>query len=106
MVLACIAMIISHTILILQLRYSHEATANRAPGQPLIFTAPGRFESAPGGYFIVEVAAAAGRGRGDDDDDEDDNDDDDNDDDEDDDNDDGNQKPSGGGIILVPRAER
>ena len=98
-------MIISHTNLILQLRYSREATANRAPGQPLIFTAPGRFESAPVGYFNVEVAAAAGRGRGDDDDDEDDNNDD-NDDDGGDDNDDGNQKPSGGGIILVPRAER
>jgi len=105
MVLACIAMIISHTILILQLRYSREATANRAPGQPLIFTAPGRFESAPGGYFNVEVAAAAGRGRGDDDDDDNGYVDDD-DDDDDDDNDDGNQKPSGGGIILVPRAER
>ena len=81
---------ISHTILILQLRYSHEATANRAPGQPLIFTAPGRFESAPGGYFNVEVAAAARRGRGgdDNDDDDDDDDDDDNDDDDDDDDDD------------------
>ena len=102
-------MIISHTILILQLHYSREATANRAPGQPLVFTAPGRFESAPVGYFNVEVAAAAGRGRGDDDNDDDDDDDDDDnddDDDDDDDNDDGNQKPSGGGIILVPRAER
>jgi len=101
-------MIISHTILILQLCYSHEATANREPGQPLVFTAPGRFESAPVGYFNVEVAAAAGRGRGDgdnDDDDDDDDDDNDDDDDDDDDNDDGNQKPSGGGIILVPRAE-
>ncbi len=109
MVLACIAMRISHTILILQLRYSHEATANRAPWQSLIFTAPGRFESAPVGYFNVEVAAAAGRGRGDNDDNDNDNnndDDDDDNDDDDDDNDDGNQKPSGGGIILVPRAER
>ena len=95
-------MIISHTILILQLRYSREATANRAPGQPLVFTAPGRFESAPVGYFNMEVAAAAGRGRGDDDDDDDDDDSDD----DDDDNEAGNQKPSGGGIILVPRAER
>jgi len=85
--------------------YSRKATANRAPGQPLVFTAPGRFESAPVGYFNVEVAAAAGRGRGDDDDNNDDDDDDD-DDDNDDDNDDGNQQPSGGGIILVPRAER
>ena len=98
-------MIISHTNLILQLRYSREATAKRAPGQPLIFTAPGRFKSAPVGYFNVEVAAAAGRGRGDNDDYDNDNDDDDNGND-DDDNDDGNQKPSGGGIILVPRAER
>ena len=97
-------MIISHTILILQLRYSREATANRAPGQPLIFTAPGRFKSAVG-YFNVEVAAAAGRGRGDNDDYDNDNDNDDNGDD-DDDNDDGTQKPSRGGIILVPRAER
>jgi hypothetical protein len=101
-------MIIPHTNLILQLRYSREATANRAPGQPLVFTAPGRFESAPVGYFNVEVAAIAGRGRGDNDDDndDDDNDNDDNDDNDDDDNDDGNQKPSDGGIILVPRAER
>ncbi len=87
------------------MHYSRKATANRAPGQPLVFTAPGNFESAPVGYFNVEVAAATGRGRGDDGDDEDDNDDDDNDND-DDDNDDGNQKTSGGGIILVPRAER
>ena len=79
------------------MHYSRKATANRAPGQPLVFTAPGGFESAPVGYFYVEVAAAAGRGRGDDDDDEDDNDDD---------NNDGNQHPSGGGIILVPRAKR
>ena len=85
--------------------YSRKATANKAPGQPLVFTAPGRFESAPVGYFNVEVAAAAGRGRGDDDNNNDDNDDDD-DDDNDDDNDDGNQQPSGGGIVLVPRAER
>ena len=98
-------MIISHTILILQLRYSREATANRAPGQPLVFTAPGRFESAPVGYFNVEVAAAAGGGGGDDDDDDDDDDNND-DDDDDDDDDDGNQKPSVGGIIFVPRAER
>ena len=79
--------------------YSRKATANKAPGQPLVFTAPGRFESAPVGYFNVEVAAAAGRGRGDDDDDDDDDDDND-DDDDDDDNDDGNHKPSVGGIIF------
>ncbi len=39
--------------------YSREATANRVPGQPMIFTAPGRFESAPV-VENVEVAAAAG----------------------------------------------
>ena len=63
MVLACIAMIISHTILILQLRYSHEATANRVPGQPMVFTALGRFESAPV-VENMEVAAATGGGGG------------------------------------------
>jgi len=79
-----------------------------APGQSLVFTAPGVFESAPAGYFNVEVAAAARGGGGDDVDDneDDDDDDDDEDDDDDDDNNDGKQKPSGGGIILVPRAER
>ncbi len=83
---------------------SRKATARLAPGQPLLFTAPGVIESAPAGYFEVEVAAAAaGGGGGDDVDDGDDNDDDD--DDDDDDNNDGKQKPSGGGIILVPRAE-
>ena len=88
------------------MHYSRKATANKAPGQPLVFTAPGNFESAPVGYFNVEVAAAAGRGRGDDNDDDQDDDDDNDDDNDDDDNDDGNQQPSGGGIILVPRAER
>ncbi len=29
------------------MQYSREATAKRAPGQPLILTALGRFESAP-----------------------------------------------------------
>ncbi len=41
------------------MHYSREATANRAPGQPMIFTAPECFVSAP----VVEnevVAAAAG----------------------------------------------
>jgi hypothetical protein len=52
----------------------------------------------------VEVAAAA-RGVGGDDNDNDDNNDDDDNDDEDGDNK-GKQKPSGGGVILVPRAER
>jgi hypothetical protein len=42
--------------------YSCEATAKRAPGQPLILTALGRFESAP----VVEnmEVAVAGGGRG------------------------------------------
>ena len=75
--------------------YSRKATARLAPGQPLVFTAPGVFESAPAGYFNVEVAAAARGGGGDDDDDDDDND-----------NDDGNQKPPGGGIITNNRAVR
>ena len=86
--------------------YSREATANRVPGHPLILAAggtPGRLVSTP----VVEngeVAAAAGGGGGDEDDD-DDNDNNDDDDDEDG-NDKGKQKPLGGGIILVPRAER
>jgi len=80
--------------------YSREASANRAPGQPLVFTAPRRFESAPAGYFNGEVALATAGGRGGD------NDNDDDDDDDDDDNNNGKQKPSGEGIILVPRAER
>ena len=45
------------------MHYSHEATANRAPVQPLMLTALGRFESA----LLVEnmeVAAAAGGGGG------------------------------------------
>jgi hypothetical protein len=57
-----------------------------------MFTAPGKFESAPA-VENMEVAAAAGSGGGDS-------------------NDglsshaDRKQKPSGGGIILVPRSER
>ena len=39
--------------------YSREATAKRAPGQPLVFTAPGKFESAPV-VENMEVAVAAG----------------------------------------------
>ena len=45
------------------MHYSCEATAKRAPGQPLILTALGRFESAP----VVEnmdVAASTGGGGG------------------------------------------
>jgi hypothetical protein len=85
--------------------YSRKATARLVPGQPLVYTAPGVFESAPAVFFNGEVAAAAaGGGGGDDDDDNDDDDNDDND--ADDDNNNGKQKPSGGGIILVPRAER
>ena len=87
--------------------YSREAFANRAAGQPLVYTAPGVFESAPAGYFNVEGAAAAEGGGGDDNDDNDDDDDDDgNDNDNDNNNNNGKQKPPGGGIILVPRAER
>ena len=43
----------------MQVHYSCEATANRAPGQPLVLTAPGRFESVPV-VENVEVAAATG----------------------------------------------
>ena len=64
--------------------YSREATANRAPGPPLVFSESGRFESALVAEN-AEVAAAAGGG-GDDDDDDDDGDDDDDDDDDDDNN--------------------
>ena len=45
------------------MNYSREATANRVPGQPMIFTALGRFESAPV-VENVEVAAATGGGDG------------------------------------------
>ena len=90
--------------------YSREATANRAPGPPLVYTESGRFESALVAEN-VEVAAAAGGGGDDDDDDDnvnsapvggDDDDDDDNDDvesapvggDDDDDDDDGDDVES------------
>ena len=76
------------------MHYSRKATAKLAPGQPLVFTALGVFESAPV-VENVEVAAAAGGG-GDDEDDEDD------DDDDDDDDDNGKQTPSGGGIMWCP----
>ena len=49
--------------MILQVHYSREATANRVPGQPMMFTAPGRFESAPV-VENMEVAAATGGGGG------------------------------------------
>jgi hypothetical protein len=82
--------------------YSHEATANRVPGHPLVLAAggtPGRLVSTPV-LENGEVVAAARGGDGDDNNDDNDNDDDD--------NEDGNnkrkQKPSGGGVILVPRA--
>ena len=45
------------------MHYSREATANRAPGQPLMFTASGKFESAPA-VENMEIAAAAGSGGG------------------------------------------
>ena len=41
------------------MHYSRKATANRAPGQPLVLTAPGRFKSVPV-VENVEVAAATG----------------------------------------------
>ena len=41
------------------MHYSREATTKRAPGQPLVFTALGVFESAPV-VENVEVAAATG----------------------------------------------
>ena len=72
------------------MHYSRKATAKLAPGQPLVFTASGVFESAPV-VENVEVATAAGGG-GDDEDDNNDDDDDDN----------GKQTPSGGGIIWCP----
>ena len=79
--------------------YSREATANRAPGPPLVYTESGIFKSALVAEN-AEVAAAAkgggggGGGGGDDDDDNDDDDDDDDDD------------PPGGGVVLVPGSER
>ena len=45
------------------MHYSREATANRAPGQPMVFTAPGRFESAPV-VENIDVAPATGGGGG------------------------------------------
>ena len=54
--------------------YSREATADRAPGPPLVYTKSGRFESALVAEN-VEVAAAAVGGGDDDDDDDNDNDD-------------------------------
>ena len=45
------------------MQYSREATAKRAPGQPLILTALGRFESAPV-VENMEVAASTGGGGG------------------------------------------
>ncbi len=73
------------------MHYSREATAKKAPGQPLVVTALGIFESAPV-VENMEVAAAAVSGGGDS-------------------NDglsghaDHKQKPLGGGIILMPRSE-
>ncbi len=50
-------------MIILSVHYSREASANRAPGQPLMFTASGKFKSAPA-VKNMEVAEAAGSGRG------------------------------------------
>ncbi len=86
------------------MHYSHEATANRVPGHPLVLAAggtPGRLVSTPV-LENVEVAVAARGVGGDDDVDDDDNDDDD----DEDGDDERKRKPSGGGVILVPRAER
>ncbi len=88
------------------MQYSHEATAKRVHGHPLVLvpgSLPGRLVSTPVLENEEDAAAA-----GDDDDhgnydcNEDDNDDND---DKDGDNE-GKQKPSGGGVKLVPRAER
>ncbi len=86
------------TLLILQVQYSHEATAKRVPGHPLVLvpgSLPGRLVSTP----VLENVEVGGDNDDDDDDDDDDNNDEDG-------NDEGKQKPSGGGVILVPRAER
>jgi hypothetical protein len=90
-------------------KYSRDAAENKVLGPPLVLVPggiAGKLKSIP----MVdngEVAAVAGVGAGviggDDDGNDDDNDNDD--DDEDDDNED-EKKPSGGGIRLVPRAER
>ena len=87
------------------MQYSHEATAKRVPGHPLVLvpgSLPGRLVSTPV-LENVEVAPAARGVGGDDDDDDDDDDKDGNDKDGD---NKGKQKSSGGGVILVPRAER
>ena len=83
--------------------YSHEATANRVPGQPLILAAGGT----PGRLVLTLVLekwgscrGCKGRGWGQHDDN------DDNDGNDEDGNNEGKQKPLGGGIMLVPRAER
>ena len=88
------------------MQYSRDAAENTVIGPPLVLvpgSVPGRLKSIP----VVdngEVATIAG-GVGGDDDDNDDDDDDDDDDNEDNDDED-ERKPSGGGIRLVPRAER
>jgi len=89
-------------VTIISHHHSVGALQSRGYCQQGAWAAIGRFESAPAGYFSVEVAAAAAGGGGWDDDDDDNDDDDD---DDDDDNNNGKQKTSGGGIILVPRAE-
>jgi hypothetical protein len=86
-------------------QYSHEVTAKRVPGHPLVLvpgSLPGRLASTPV-LDNGEVAAAAGDNddHGDYDCDEDDNDDND----DEDGDEEGKQKPSGGGVKLVPRGE-
>ncbi len=78
------------------MQYSHEATAKWVPGHPLVLvpgSLPGRLVSTP----VLENVEVGG--------DDDDNDEDDGNDDNEDGNNEGKQKPSGGGVILVPRAE-
>ena len=77
--------------------YSREATANRAPGPPLVYTESGIFKSALVAENAEVAAAARGGGGGGGGDDYDDDDDDGDDDDDD---------PPGGGVVLVPGSER
>ncbi len=87
------------------MQYSRDAAANIVIGPPLVLvpgSVPRRLKSIPV-FDNGEVAAIAGGVGGDDDDD---NDDDDNDDGDEDGDDEEEKKPLGGGIKLVPRAER
>ena len=88
------------------MQYSHDAAAKRVIGHPLVLvpgSLPGRLASTPVLDNGEDVASSDDdNDHGDydcDEDDDDDNDDKDGD-------DEGEKKPSGGGIKLVPRAER